>query len=275
MDDNIKQTIRDLSQKISEDYLFLKKDMNESIRSMIKEGQVENKEILKRVCEQVNQNVYLSLFNDGETNRANIVFDIADPEKVASDLKNYEDSMKNYDIPPEDFRSIFEISINPDSEKQASETEKLAEFGKVLEYRQVYKNFLSNIERIKIAELMAAEEAVNDMSRDATVMVANGERIGDIAKIAVRFVKEKLGGDFIKVAACYELINNELNSKGFVSREGFTKISSYRINEKSEILKPVKVFAESMAKLSGLLEMEGAIKGRLAAFDKVINKNKL
>jgi len=275
MSDDIKQNIRDLSQKVSEDYIFLKKDMNENLISMIKEGQIGNGEILKRVCEQANQNVYLSLFNNEETNRANIVFDIADSEKISSVSKDNEEKMKNYDIPPKDFRSTMEIVINPNIEKQSSEFQKLADFGKVLEYRQVYKNFLSGIERMKTAELMNAEEAINYMSRDATVMVSHGERIGDIAKIAVRFVKEKMGGDFIKVAACYELINKELKEKGFNSKDGFTKISSYRINEKSEILKPVKDFAESIAKLSGLIEMEGTVKSRISACSKIINKNKL
>lgn len=266
-------TIKNLAHKVSEDYLILGKDMNESLISLVQDGSIENLEILKRICEHANQNVYLSLFHDPEVDNSNITFEVAEFNDISSNAKKSEEAMKDYNTPPDDYRSTFEIAVIPEDKGEKSESEKLGELNEVVEYRQTLSNLLNRVEIMKTAESNLAEDALNRMANDAKTMVANGESLGDICKIAARHVKENIGGNAMKIAECYDIIHKDLMNSNFIVKTGFTKISSQRINKKSSILKPVEEFSMCMTKISGLSEMEDGLKKRLCAFDKVIKRN--
>jgi len=265
-------TIKNLSHKVSEDYLIFGKDMNDSLVTLYQEGEIENAEILKRICEQANQNVYLALFHNPDTDKSNIKFDLADFKKVSEIANESEEAMKDYNTPPKDFRSNLEIAVMPDA-TNTDDTAKVAELRNSVEYRQVLRNFLSRVESMKTAECNCAENAFDSMAKDAEALVANGESIGDISKIATRFVRENIGGNFVKVAECYNEIYNELLKTRPKMKCGFTKISSQKINDKSAILAPVRDFSHSIAKIAGLTEMEENIKKALELFDKGIHGN--
>lgn len=263
--------IKELAHDVSEDYLITGKDMNESLLLLYKGDEIENDEVLKRICEFANQNVYLSLFSNPEVSNANITFDMADSAKILEDAQESEDAMKNYNTPPQDFRSSLEIVVAPEIES-IDEGEKLASLNTVVEYRQVLRNLLSNIETMKTAEEHNAEISFDKIAGDAESLVLQGESLGDIAKIASRYVKENMGGDVIKIAACYDVIHKELKKKKVKVKTGFTKVSARRINEKAELLKPVRDFTFSMAKLAGLNEMEENVSGILEVFDRTIKE---
>jgi hypothetical protein len=245
--------------------------MNDSLVDLYHEGEIENTEVLKRICEQANQNVYLALFHNPETDKSNIKFDLANFDKISEVVSESEEAMKDYYTPPKDFRTELEIAVAPKS-TETSESEKLSELNEAVEYRQVFRNFLNRIEIMKTAEYHLAEESLNNMADDAKIMIHNGESIGDISKIATKFVKENLEGDFVKVAKCYDYIYKTFIESGFHPKTGFTKLSSQKINEKSEVLKPVKDFSHSIAKIAGLVEMEKNIKKVLGIFDTGIQK---
>ncbi len=268
--------IKNLAHKVSEDYLLLNTDMNGALISLVQDGSIKNLEILKRICEQANQNVYLALFHDPEIDNSNIVFDIAEFDQISSNAKNSEEAMKDYSTPPEDYRTALEISISSNINDALDEDgEKLAALNEVVECRQSIRNLLNRVEIMKTAEMRVAEESLNKMASDAKTLVANGESLGDIAKIASRHVKENIGADAVKIAECYDIIHKDLVNSNFNVKIGFTKISSYTINKKSRILKPVEEFSMAMTKISGLNEMEGNIKKRLEVFDKTIDQNKI
>lgn len=262
--------IKDIAHKVSEDYIFLNKDMNESLSKVVQDGEIENLEILKRVCEHANQNVYLSLFNDPEVDNSDINFDVADFNKVSSEVKKSEEAMSDYDKSPENFRSGMMDIVFEKEQGKPNEGEKLAEMDMVVQYRCAMNNLLNSIGMMKSAEEKVAENSIYEMSSDAKRLIANGESIGDIAKIASRHIKENIGTDPIKVASCYNQIHNELKRKSFKVKTGFTKISSNTINKNSVILKPVERFSMATTKIAALTEMQDNIKSRLNAFDKVI-----
>jgi len=268
------QRIKNSAHKVSEDYLLFNRSMNESLGDLIKEGSVDNEEVLKRICEHSNQNVYLSLHGDPDIDKSNITFEVADFSKVAHILKESEKAMNDYNTPPKDFRRDLDFAVTKVfGESEMSGGEKIAELNEVVQHRDVLKSFLSKIEMMKTAEVNNAEQAFNEMANDAKTMVANGSSLGDISKIASRFVKENMEGDFIKVAQCYNLIHDELLKSNFNVSTTFTKISSQRVNTDSRLLLPVKGFAESMAKLAGLEEMEDSVSKRLELFNKTIKEN--
>lgn len=263
-------SIKEMAHQVAEDYLLLDKDMNDSLVSLYQNGDIENDEILKRVCEFANQNVYLSMFHNPAISSSNISFDMAKSSRVLVDAQESEDSMINYDTPPKDFRSEMDIEVTPRSTEE-SEGEKLASLNVAIEYRQVLRNFLSRVETMKTASEYGAENAFNRMSSDAKVLIAKGNSIGDLSKIACRYVKEDMEGDFEKVAKSYVLIHESLIKGGFHVKTGFTKLSSQRINTKADVLIPVREFALSLSKVAGFVEMENNIRAKLEIFDKVMS----
>ena len=257
-------TIKTISHQISENYLLTGDDMNDTLIALFQDGSIKNIEILKRICEQANQNVYLGLFNNPDTDKSNIVFDKADSEMISGKIEESEEAMKDYNTPPKDFRSQLEIAVVGDQEKTAESNSHLKELNEVVEKRQVLGNFLNKLGMMKTASSKEAEEAVSDMANDAKVMISNGESLGDIAKIASRHVKENLEGDVVKVAQCYEYIRKELIKSNFNVKTGFTKLSSQRINPKANVLKSVERFSRSIAKIAGLDEMMENVSKRLS-----------
>lgn len=270
---DIIQKIKDLAHKVSEDYLLFNKDMNESLSDLFQDGSIENLEILKRICEQANQNVYLALFHDPDVDNSNIVFDIAEFDKVSLNKKKSEEAMKDYNTPPKDYRSQLELIVES-VPTEKSEGEKLGELSEVIEYKNSLSNLLNRVGIMKSAEAKVAEESLNKMAHDAKILVSNGDSLGDIAKLAARHVKENIGGDAIKIARCYDIIHKDLVKSNFNVKTGFTKISSNTINKNSFILKPVEEFSMSTAKIAGFSEMEENLKKVLNAFNNTIKDNR-
>jgi len=263
--------IKNLAHKVSEDYLLLNSDMNDALLDLYEDNEIENEEILKRICEHANQNVYLGLFNQQDIDKSNIVFNKANYEIIYGKIKESEEAMKDYNTPPKDFRSELETAVLGDVIKTASSNSHLKDLNMIVEQRQVLRNFCNQLGIIKTASVNDAEEAISDIANDTKVMISNGDSIGDIAKIATRHVKENMGGDAIKIAECYDYIHKELVNSNFNVKTGFTKLSSQRINTKSHILKPVETFATSIAKIAGLDEMIENVSSIISAFDKTIN----
>jgi len=270
--------IKDLARKVSEDYLLLGKGMNESLSSLMNDGEIENEEILRRVSEQSNQNVYLALFHDEDTDKSNIVFDVADFKKVSRTIKESEKAMKDYDTPPEDFRKS---TMNVEATKTASpkgDMQKLSELGVAVAYRDRLNNLLNKVGILKTAEMQNADRSFNEMAHDAKLMISKGESIGDICKIACRHVRENLDGGLenqglSKIAECYDVIKKDLTDNNFKVKTGFTKISSQNINKESDMLKPVEEFSMSLVKISGFRDMEDGIRNQLNVFSEVIKEN--
>jgi predicted small metal-binding protein len=287
MSNDIIQTIKDVAHRVSEDYIFTKKNMNDSLVEAYINGEVENEEVLKRICEHANQNVYLSLFNDNTINKANITFDIADFNTILPIIRESENAMNDLNNSPNDYRSSISPALTPkknmfekenddqgeENEQTAeiqSAVEKTSELNLIVEYRNTLKNFIDKVACLKGSEEKNAETAFNKMAEDAKILVAKDDSIGDISKIATRYAKELGVDNFMKVAEAYDMIHKDLVAGNYHVKTEFTKMSSLRINYSAEILKPVKEFAMSISKIAGFDEMHKNALKTLDVFDKFI-----
>jgi hypothetical protein len=277
---DIVQHIKDIAHKVSEDYLLLGSDMNKELTGLYLSGEIENDEILKRICEHANQNVYLGLFNDPTINKANITFTIADFNTIIPIIRESETAMNALNTPPKDFRLDLSTNTknneleNADEDNEATEVPNLKKFAHLetaVYYRNSIKEFLGKVDMMKCAEEKIAEESFDKMLHDARILVAKGDSIGDISKIAARSIKEK-GGDFMKIAQAYDMIYKNLTEDNYNVNTEFTKISSMNINHKSEILKPVHAFSDSIMKIAGFEEMKTNLSKTLDIFNTQINK---
>lgn len=270
LNDQIKNTAHD----IAENYLLTQSNMNDALLELYQGGEIENLAILKRICELANQNVYLSLYQDEDTDKSNLKFDIVDFDKLKTEVKKGENAMDKYRTPPKDFRSLLTIVVGAEPEKVpalSNDGEKLAELQNVSRYGNAIAAFVSDIESLRCHELQNVEKAFEKMSHDTKLMVSNGESLGDIAKMAGRYVKD-VGFDYMKVAAAYEVINNTLKDSGFNVKTEFTKISSFKINNNADMFKPVSSFITSIEKVAALNDMLENLGNTLSAFKKVITE---
>jgi len=267
-------TIKELSHKVAEEYLILGKSMNESLVSMYNDGLIETREVLKRICEQANQNVYLSLFNSAGSDKGNISFDLADYEFVNKNISQSESSMNDYNTSPSDFRSALELSVEKKASLNVPEdgSEKLAALNRFVQQRDVYTNMLNGLGALKTAEIRSAENSFNKIASNTRVMVANGESVGDIAKISMRHVGGMGLNCMSKVAGAYDMIHKDMLKDGFHVSSDFTKMSSLSINSKAPTLAPVAEFSLSIEKIAAINEMESNIQNVLNGFDTVIEK---
>jgi hypothetical protein len=275
---DIISTIKELSHKVSEDFLLLNKDMNDSIIDLYRSGQIENDEILKRICEHANQNVYLAILYDPQTDRSAIKFDLADYEKIKSTLNQGEKDMKTYETPPVDYRKDTEIfPENLDSvaitTKDDSAQTKTASLNTLVAYRDTLNGFASRIESLKQSEIHNVESLFTKIANDTKLMVVNNESIADIAKIAINHLKSIGIGKLEKIASVYDTIHKELVNSGYHVNTEFTKISSLKTNADSEMLKPVVEMANSLEKISGFNEMLDSVKSKLSFINNCIKKN--
>jgi hypothetical protein len=267
--------IKNIAHDISENYIIYKKDLNESILEVYYNGGIDNFEILKRICELVNQNVYLAIYNDSSADKTNIQFPLADFEYLKNEIQQSEKNMNDYEMPPEDFHNNVMTIINDNDISLESIPESkysyLNDFTKLSQYNNSIDKFVNTLQCIKSQEIRNSKEELLKIAKQTKSMVFNKESIGDIAKLSSRYLKSE-GFDIDKIAAVYNLIHKDLIKDGFIVSTEFTKVSSLTINKNSEILKPVKEFMLCIEKAAACQEMIDNIFKLNQSIKKVINE---
>ncbi len=265
MDNDLIQNIKEMSHKAAEDYLLFKKNPNDTITEMCVSGQIENNEILKRVCEHANQNIYLGLFNDSDIDKSNIAFPYADFDTLKTTVQQSEQAMKIYNSPPEE-KPVISIELKT-AEKKASDV--ATDDYVLLGYRDTLIKFAQRIEALQQSEIQSAEASFDKMAHDTKLMIFNGESIGDIAKLATRNVQDH-GLDGIKIASAYNEICSDLVQSGFHVKTEFTKLSSCKINNESEMLLPSMQYAMAIEKAAAFKDVLDGAKRAIIRLNKVL-----
>ena len=143
-------------------------------------------------------------------------------------------------------------SVNKDVDPVVA---KIRELSDKISINQKLKNLLEGIKTLASTELSSAEENVVKISNDCKALVFNGESFGDMAKLGMRYSKEK-GFNIKKTANLYGIVRDHLKSKGFKVEENITKISSEKVNTVASIYKPIEEYHMSIMKIAGLREMQ-------------------
>lgn len=254
---DLMQKIKDMSHVVTEKFLINKEPINSQIAALYHSGEICNEEVLKRVCELVNQNVYLALFNDSTIDNSNIQFDYANYDKLVGEMKENEAAMNSYSTPPSDFRvSLGSVFSTSPSEKVAHDNtyEKLANINMAINDASNIEKMMRTFESIRDEAVKVAEQSYLDMERDAKTAMGHGDSIGDLAKIASRYTVE-MGLGFHKVAAAYDMISGDLETHGHDVRTDITKVSSQRLNYDAQLLKPIEKFATAVGVVEAMDEL--------------------
>jgi hypothetical protein len=279
-DEQMIEVIKKSSELVAREYLSNGTSMNDQV-IQISEEMGLNEEIIRRICEQANQAVYLALFNNPETNRKDIKFCMAEPEEIIKILTERESSMQDYDIAPTDYKSGLDVasdkapSVNMEEIINASIPQiKVAALAIGRRDIGVYQGFLSNLEGLRSEEMRNIEKLAERVRRDTTIMVSNNESIADIAKLACRYVKSK-GLSFDKIASVYNEIHDELIASGYKVNDEFTKISSAPLRMDSPVFFPSFEIALGFEKIAALTEMIARASETLSAYKEITEKVEL
>jgi len=256
MTDDIKR----LAGQISESYLNSGADMNESALKLAQEHKL-NEEFVRRLCEFANQNTYLSMFHSDKAKRGNITFKLAIAEDVIKKIKELSMANNDYLRAPTDFRLSDEYGQDLEVDEtevvgkpEVSFDDQLKNLQKSLRLNDRLSILLSAIKTMKTQEEGNAENNVLKLSSYCKGLVFNGESFGDMSKLAMRYTQQR-EFNMEKTAKLLSTIGEYLTNKGFNLTMGLTKTSSLKINESSDVYKPIEEYHMSLIKISGLNEM--------------------
>lgn len=267
--------IKDLAYSIAEKYLRKQESMNDNILN-IQEKNKFNDQILKRICEQSNQQVYLSLFNNPSINKGDITFDMADYNKIKKVLDKRGEDMNDYKMSPKDYKGTIKVTkITIDSDKDKIDIDKdvkrLNGKNNKIDLKNKLFKLLSGTETLKTAELREAEDNINTMYKHAKNIIANGESFGDMSKLAMRYSK-KNEYNVEKTASLYKILGDELKKEGYNLKYGLTKVSSMPLDAKSEYLKPVEDYNKNLIKIAALNEFNSNLRKYIQSLTNTIER---
>ena len=256
---NIIQNIKIAAHKIAEDYLLLGKSTSVSTMKIIDDGDVSNEAILKRICEQVNQNIYLGLFNKPNAKKSDISFPLLDFNEMKEYFQKSENAMNDYKTSPSDLKGAFEVVMAADSDginKQAA-LEGAAENNS--ENSKALKSLLSSVGAMKTAEARDAENAYDTILNETKQMIHSGDSIGDIAKIAACSIRD-IGLNPMPLITMYDDIHQKIASDGTKVSTEITKVSSQKADVNSDVVKSINRYVISLEKYAAFDTMEKNIK---------------
>jgi hypothetical protein len=264
------EKIRDISSAVIDAYVKDKIPLNDSILHLF--DSIDNNEILKRICELVNQNVYLSLFHTSGIDRSNIVFDVADYEKLKSEINKRKMAMNDYSVGPKDYRNSLEIVAVPvEIKRPIDKTAGIDQKYLLINELNRFEKLAGFLEIVKSAEIGSVDQNFDKILKDSLAIVHKGESLGDMAKLASRNIQE-MGLNPAKIMRVYDEVSKAIGDEGYYVRNDFTKISSQKINKNSDILKPSKEIALSIEKIAALNEMIENVKKVIAGYKNELKK---
>ena len=244
---SINDTIKEISQKVAEGYLLFGNGTNDEISTLYNSGEIENKEVLKRVCELVNQNIYLSLINNPETDRSNIVFDKAMYDSI---INGKEVGMDAYKTQPKDYKDgMYEIVHVAEQIKVASPSDY-----EIRNYSNRLTNMSNSLKSVIADCEKVAEQSYAEIKRNVKNSSHSNESIDDMTKLASDYLTD-FGYGHDKIASAFSLIEKELSLTGVVLNKGITKVASESINFDSEFFSPIEKLASSIDMITAANEV--------------------
>ena len=242
----IEKNIRELAYNTAKEHLTSGQDMNEYIYNLYVAGdKIENNEILKRVCELANNNVYIALFKNPKTDRSNITFTLADAKGIIEKMNNKTVSPSktvDFDYISAPVKKLNVKVASFEIEKTASEFDaslkKIATVHKLERGMSCLVNMVSGLECVKTASENRMYDIIGRLSEIGAGITSNRESLGDMTKIAMKSVKDNYGKEGVeKIAKVCDYVMREVKARGFNISTDITKLSSSNIDVDGELYK--------------------------------------
>lgn len=261
--------IRDIAYAVVEAYTKNKTPLNEAILHI--SDTIDNDEVLKRVCELANQNVYLSLFHTPGIDRSGISFDVADYATLQKEINKRKLAMNDYASAPEDHKKTLTITVVPvEAPATIDKTAAIHNKYRLIAERDCLKKLANMLGMIKTSEIKSVEQHYNQILQDSLSIVHQGESLGDMAKLASRNIVEH-GMNPTKVMELYSDVAQLISNEGYHVNTEFTKTSSQKINPRADILQPSKEIALSIEKVASINEMLSKVNKFIEAYGTLIS----
>jgi len=249
----MKETIDKIAYAVSSLFINGKINLNDSIRLSFQQGLIENQEVLKRVCEEANKQVYLALFH-GSEDKSNINFDLASPEKVMSTPN----STLDYQKAPANFNASV-VPVATEMSKVASDDEyRVAVSGMADQARRFA--YYTNSE--KLASYQRAEKLMDKVASLAESMaIVDHDSAFDICKIASDVFMEETGSPVVSLGIVSHISEHleKKASEGHKIETMATKLaSSYQLNDNDPFVTGLRKLAQEIILTSAFNDIEGS-----------------
>jgi len=225
---------------------------NVTIKSFIDSGEIENLEVLRRICEQFNCNIYLTIFRNPNVNKYNINFDKADFDELAKSFKIKEEHMDDYNVIPIHYKEAKRKSIDELLQKKASQkfvfpgiSENL--FSKAIIEEKVthLEKFAAYVEREKYSSQKKLEESFMSLEKSIREAIYASDSIADLTKIASQYMNSN-GYESKNIINAIAMISDQASKDGFALNLQLTKTSSLKINSKNKELELFKNYQKDL-----------------------------
>ena len=262
------ERMNDIAAKISKDYLRTGADPNKTLRQYVERGDIENKEVYARICEKINNNIYLSLFN-ANTERSAISFPTAKKELY----NKFEEGDPVYNSIPKNYKDDFiDKTAAPVGR---TENDRLRDMDALIEHRSKLAHLIESVHTMCHSEIKNMEKHAQSISKVARDLTTQQQSVADYAALSGRVVEHECGLNPVFAQEKFAQAVGDISERGIRVNMEFTKTASATPDVKSSIYNAPIEYSNSNAKLAALAEIGNGLLNQLDSIDAVLQDERL
>jgi len=263
--DNIIQIINNLAAKIANEYIDNGISPEITITSLIADSKIDNEEILSRICEKANQNIYISIFNSTES-RGDIKFPLSKKEDFIHYFKKVDPV---YSTTPKDYKEYC-FTIKTASPKKTI-YDKLDAINDVINMRNKLAHFVKKVESMCYDENNIQQKCVQEFEKIANELIQSNQSIVDYAKLSDKVIENTTDLNPFLFNEKIASIADSISKRSISVNTKLTKLAFLTPNPNNEIYKTPVKYINSLAKVAALSEIGLAVLNRINILDLVLN----
>lgn len=221
--------------------------MNDTIYDQASKNSL-NSEVIKRVCEEANKNVYLALFKSEGTDKTKIEFPRAEDNVVMSKIQSADSDVADYILPP----GVKTPVDSPASDNVIEHNKGIVGSRDALASTLNKVQLMLNSVKTMLQQEKVASEKSYQILYGSMKKLAHNETFGDICKLAMRYsnyadLDTKASTEILKYAESH--LSKELKLDYTT-----TKIADGTIDPNFQLFKEFENCVHGIEKVAGLTE---------------------
>lgn len=231
-----------------------------------------NSEMIKRICEESNKNVYLAIFKSEGADKTKIEFPRAEDNVIMEKIQTENADAADYILPPGPVTPV----VSANSDVPARDLGLTNSRDAITIQLNKIENMLSSVKNMMSQEKKASEIAYQKLYGSIKKLASDGDSFGDICKLAMRYASHS-GIDMKGSSEVLKFAESHL-SKEMVLDYTLTKTADGTLNPDFQLFKEFEACVRGIEKVAGWTELHknmeaGAVTVRGVVTGKGIEKN--
>jgi hypothetical protein len=238
--------------------------MNDTIHEQATKNSL-NSEVVKRVCEEANKNVYLAMFKSDGVDKTKIEFPRAEDSTILSKIQADNSDVADYILPPG--KPVTPVLSPASDEMPARELSSAGTRDALYETMNKIKNMLSSVQTMMSQEKKASEQNYQKLY-GSLKKLAHHESYGDICKLAMRFsayaeLDSKASSEILKYAGDHL-------GKEVALRFDITKTADGTLDPAFPLFQEFEACVHSIEKVAGWTELEANLSRGASTVESIV-----